>query len=272
MIKWLEDRLYAIYKTIWPGPAAAQEMMADLVARQEGHPPAEDPPVPPARPVLSTEEIGELIMERQRDKMIVLKGQLFDYVEFRRTHCSPFGSNGKLVELLTYMPDNFHIHMDYVPVPSPHFPMHEEDIQTPGDWVEDIDTCNRLAGSMEDQIEKIAMVIKVAGEDHPIQFITCNDEPIPLIKLYTDLSWVDAGWEGPAVIPRMHGDFRYPTAIAIIPDTTEIITLQKAFKEIEDFRLEKLPAFFDNHSATKRFKKAYDAFTSFLDRKAITYR
>lgn len=234
-----------------------------------------DEPIAPApKPETPFDEVAimALVRDRKRKDCVLLRGKLFSYVDFRSGFFSPVGSNGRHIETLTYMPENFHVHMDYVPVPHEFYPRSAEDIEAPGVWIEDIDQCDQLVGYMKDAMQQIEWAGKLIEPGQPYQFVKVGECYLPCIKLYTDLSWVDVGWEGPAIIVGCYGDRRVPTASGIIPDESRLYDMAEVVSIMEKFHTGPLQAMLDNHESVIEFKRTYEIFIKYLDDKSITYR
>lgn len=227
---------------------------------------------PSPEPTFDLDAIMRRVRDCNRDRYVLLCGKLFMYVDDRTTHFSPMGSNGRPVPVLTYMPENFHVHMDYMPVEPEFYPKSPEDIQRPGDWIEWIDECESHTGRMKDLTQQMDWAFKLLAKDDPLQFVKCNGWHVPAIKVYQDLAWIDAGWQGPAIVVGCQGDRRYPTATGIIPDDTKTHSLKEVVDEFKAFRDGKLQEMFTNHESVINFNETYDSFIKYLDDKSVNYR
>jgi hypothetical protein len=232
--------------------------------------PVVEQPAPP--PPFDLDAIMKRVRECKRDQYVVLCGKLFMYVDDRTTHYSPFDGRGKPIPLLTYMPENFHVHMDYMPVEPEFYPKSPEDIQRPDDWIEWIDQCETHYGRMRDLVEQMDWAFRLISKDDPLLFVKSRGWHVPVIKLYTDLSWIDAGWEGPAIAVGCQGDRRYPVAMGLIPDDTKLHSLKEVVDEFTKFRDGPLQEMFTNHESVIKFNDTYDSFIKYLDEKSINYR
>lgn len=259
-MNWFTDKLQEFGILSAPKPPPAPQP-----AVYEMH---EEPPAPP----FDLDAIMKRVRECKRDEYVVLCGKLFMYVDDRKTHYSPMGSDGKLVPLLSYMPENFHVHMDYQPVEPEFYPKCPEDIQRPGDWIEWIDPCESHTGRMRDLTQQMEWAFKLIAKDDPLQFVKSRGWHVPVIKVYQDLAWIDAGWEGPAIAVNCQGDHRYPIAMGFIPDDTKTHSLKDVVDEFEAFRNGPLQEMFTNYESVIKFNETYDLFIKYLDDKSINYR
>jgi hypothetical protein len=263
MSNWLADQLTALRNCFFLEKPTSNDVQAALVELAK-----EVPKVAP----FDNDAIMACIRANNRKDAVLIRGKLFSYVNFRSGHFSPVGGNGRHIEVLTCMPDNFHLHMDYLPIPAEFYPRSPEDIEAPGVWIEDIDKCDQLVGYMKDVMQQIGWASKLIKKGQPYQFVKAGECYLPCIKLYTDLSWIDMGWEGPAIIVGCYGDRRVPTASGIIPDEAKLYDMSEVFNILEEFRTGPLQDMLDNHESVIEFKHTFEAFIKYLDDKSITYR
>lgn len=237
-------------------------------------PPARMPsePVPQPEPVMDLAAIAAAVKNLKRNEYIILRGKCFNYVDARKLyHQNPEG-NYVNAYVLSHMPDDFHRHLDYVPVPAGFVPLKLDDIETPGDWIEDIDECQRLTGRMEDLKDRINMVSKLIDPSEPMKFVKSGDSLYPCIKLFTDLGWIEGGWQGPAIIAGFQGDHRHPTATGIIPDEVKLYDTKDAIAGFEKFRAGPLQEMLTHHESVVYFNAAYRDLITCLDKNSTTYR
>lgn len=237
-------------------------------------PPNQTPsePVPQPEPAMDLAAIAAAVKNLKRNEYIILRGKCFNYVDARKLyHQNPEG-NYVNAYVLSHMPDDFHRHLDYVPVPPEYIPQTWDEIETPGDWIDDIDECHNLAGRMEDLTQKIDATARLITAPEPMMFIKSNNTLHPCIKLFTDLGWIEGGWQGPAIIAGYQGDHRYPTAIGIIPDEIKLYDAKDAVDYFEKFRNGPMKAMFSDHDSVVYFNAAYRDLITCLDKNSITYR
>lgn len=229
-----------------------------------------DPPKPPVSWTL--EDIMKVVNSRQVDRKVILRGKLFEYVSSTYNSVSPMDGKGNFIIQLCHMSEDYHMAIEHQVVPEEYYPRCPDDIETPGDWIDHINQCYNFGYLMNEMVYKMEWTLKLMEPGTALQFIYGDGGIFPILKLYTNLDWIDAGWQGPAIVVDCHGDRRTPAARGMIPDNLKTVSLVDQFAEIEKFRTGPLTEMLPNHSSVDKFNKAYAAFTKFLDEQSITYR
>lgn len=221
---------------------------------------------------ISEELILHTIRERQRDGYIVLgKDQLFADVALRMQPPYDVG----VPHGLSHIPesgDHYFSGISGEQVPPEYYPKKLEDIETPGDWINDIPGCRELTFIMDRLAGDIAHAVGVLVPADQLRFMLREKAPIVSIKLYTDTTWVEAGWGGPCISLSKIGDARVYTTFGAIPDDLTILTPTETMAPFIHFYSNELQRMFKSHYSVIEYKKAYERLMYTLNRLNITYR
>lgn len=238
-------------------------------------------------PVVREEEpisenlILQAVRERSRGGYIVLgKDRLFRHVALRMKRQYGFGTTSGISHLPewtdrhVYPMDGGHYvdPMAGAPIPPEYYPKKLDDIETPGDWINDLPLCQQLTYMMHTLKGDISHAADVLVPSDQLRFMLRESKPIVSIKLYTDTSWIEAGWGGPCISLSKVGDAMTYTTHGTIPDDLRILTPAEMMVPFTHFYNNKLQRMFESHHSVIEYKEAYNDLVSTLNHLNITFQ
>lgn len=235
----------------------------------------EEPSVPEElKPMyLDFQEVEKLVNARQVERKIMLRGRLFEFVRASLDQ-TVMGGDGRRIQVfkLVHMSSGWN-GLDPDDVPEEFWPQSEADIERPSDWIDQIDRLNDLDWKMRSMWQRLHAFFSAHPTAQAVQFVMWNGTPMPVLKIYDDLSWIDVGWKGPViVVSEGVGDRRLPETIGIIPDQSGTVTISDLYAQLVAFRDGKLQEFPDTYENKANYINYLAEFTTYLDQQSISYQ
>jgi hypothetical protein len=204
--------------------------------------PAEEPVSVTEKPPLSVLDIEKEIRRKQVEDYITIRGKVFQSV--------------------CVIGQKFHMwtDRDYQVIDDDHYPQELDDIQPPPAWVNKVGELWLSLPKLEKTLDAIYIAKALFKKKSDWQFIVSNDNHYPLIKLYTDNSWIEHGWAGPAIVPcHLEGKTK---AIGIIPDSLTVVPLDEMTAMVTGLgeMIADIPEDYDVVRMAKKIMARYDEF------------
>lgn len=190
-------------------------------------------------------QVKEWFEAKYRYGGVLLKGEPLFYIDTASSFldmpslmlsCSPDNSRIQLFQGNGPFGDRF----DIVDFPRSQWPTQESDVEFLPEYYKHWKDADGYGMEMGAMYQRFRGAVLCLPSDAPLVFMKVARTPVVVVKLYTDLSWIDIGWKGPLITPEFETS-KFVSYVGTIPDSLKQYTAEDILEPYTDFFNNKLP-------------------------------
>lgn len=155
--------------------------------------------------------------------------------------------------------DGYYInpHISFKMLSEEDLPNYLDDIETPGEWVFQIPVLEQWVRDLQYLTDSLKMLSKIHDGPYDPTVFRLKGEYRLCIKVFHDMSWIDAGWKGPAIIIEPNPSIHVNHTEGVIPDSSEPVPFHRILTELNRFNRTYMKDFIATYPAVVKFKSSY---------------